>query len=327
MRFVDDGDGRSLLEAEVGERVVHFQNPKTDERRHGKPVGVVLHYTAVRARPRPASDLAHFRPLLSAEPAQTVDKLVGDLGSIPSGLALSLQNARRATRRASWDFLIERSGLVVQCNTRPSSLYTWHAGRSLSSFARRGRDVHATDAWTGERTLVYDHSRRGFVHPVLPDRRVPINPNPYVLGIEVESWGKVVPRRHGYYQRYRKDGQVHFRKTELGIPDVERIGSDTYERISAEQHAALLSLARAIVSTYGIAPEGWLGHREIRPDNRVDPEPPLRLRDFVEEVYDTTPETGLVALGEDDLPAGEFDWLGDDDRGDEEPPLDDGRPS
>lgn len=295
MHFDQDGERHALQ----GERVARFQNGKTEPRR-APPVGVVLHYTAVMARRRPAADLERK---FAAVSDPSVRALVEREGAIPSGLSLCLQNAI-SPRAASWDFLVGRDGLVVQCNLQLSKSATWHAGRKVA----RLKSTLKRDYFFGA-TKVFDHARKEFLHPRLPDGTIMQSGNPPCVGIEIECWGRLHEKNGKLCQRTSKG----YTPVSVAPSEVVHVGTALYHGIAEPQMQALIALSGALRDTFGITRAGWYRHREIRPDNRVDPEPPLDVAALLDRLYaPAEPEAALEAIEPGEL--------------DPEPDLADGEP-
>jgi len=273
-------NGLLILEAEEDERVVTFQTPKTSVRPGSGPgvKGVVLHYTAVHAASRKPAALDRFSDLLDGQKHETVRELVESDGRIPPALALSLGNANRPRRKASWDVTVGKDGLVVQCNQLSPTNATWHAGRSLKDYRERyGRK----DLSTSSGGLVYDGDAKAFTSPVFPGGEIMGSGNTFTVGIELESWGRVYKKRGRFCRRVK----AAFKPVDLNADEVIKVGRRYYERISDAQYEALLKVARAYRDHFELPREAWFSHADIVPDRRVDPEPPLEMEAFVDDLY------------------------------------------
>lgn len=248
---------------------------KTDPRPSGARVqGIVLHYTAIRAAARPTADLAKF----SAHTSPAVVKFVSDKGKIPPGLALCLQNMV-SDRKASWDFLIDRDGVTYQCSTRLATHKSWHAGRKPA-----GMPAH--DVKLGG-VLVWDAAAKKFHYPLLPDGSVMVSGNDATVGIELDCWGPIHRDHAGQWRAGRRsvDGKPAAR-VQVSTNDVVKIGKYHYERLTDAQRRSLIALAAALRDAFAIPRNGWYRHSDIRPDKKLDPEPPLDVAALLADLYD-----------------------------------------
>ena len=292
------GPGEHLLLAGEGYEIAHFQlgEDKTLPREEGV-AAVVLHYTAAKASERPVDHLERFEQVLEPEGIETVSALAQRLGHIPSGLSLSLQNAR-SDRKACWDFLVGDDGVIVQGNLELRQRHTRHAGRRRSRYLKRGKDLYYTDPWTHERHLVWDASARSFRYPVFPDGSVPTSGNTRTIGIEIENYGRVHLRGGRYYRRAGYDAvKRKYKYVEIGLSheQVVKIGNRYYERLSDATMRSLIALMGALRDTFSLPEGAWFGHLEFTPDQRTDPSPPLNIPDLVEQLYEPA-EYELVVM-------------------------------
>ncbi len=289
-------EGLLILEPTGDEQVVNFQNPKTSTRPGESPTvkGVVVHYTAVHAASRKPERLAVFDKLLDGQEFENVRSFVEEQGRIPSGLMISLGNANKPARKASWDITVGKDGLVVQCNLKPTTDATWHAGRSLNGYVEK---FGSRDMKDHRGTLVYDGVTKAFVAPVFPDGSVMGSGNTYTIGIELENWGRVF-KKNGVFCRKVKGG---YKSVGLQSHEVLKVGRRYYERVSDAQYRALLGVARALRDHYNIPESSWFSHADIVPDRRVDPDPPLDMEHFVEDLYADRAELFSPAPETDDF--------------------------
>jgi hypothetical protein len=242
-----------------------YRRPQTVR---GRPVAVVLHYTAVRASTRPIVDL---RGLLRKAGDHLDDgdgaisalqlRLENRVGSIPDAVSLCLQNATKPKRKASWCICIGADpvddGTIPICQYSPDmdEVGTWHAG---SPKTWQMRKKYAGRAWKTSRGEVRWDGRNyqwprvtiGHVQTALA------NVNAYTIGIEMMCVGRMGLRKR------------------LQYPDVPttKIDGVLYEQPSAAQLAALRNVLVALRARYGRIPV-W-GHRDLTPWSRSDPWPP-----------------------------------------------------
>lgn len=233
---------------------------------HGRPVGVVLHYTACRASVRPIVDLAR----LIRRAGDRLDdgngaisalqsRLENRTGSIPDAVSLTVQNAGR-DRKASWCLCIGAERLddgtvpVVQYSPSLSTCGTWHAG-SPATWQMRRR--YGGRTWKTSRGDVrWDGREYRWPRVDVGGGFVIGSPNAWTIGIEMMSLGRM---------------PVHKRIGWPGVP-VGLYGGVYYEQPSAVQLATLRNVLSALRAAYGPLPV-W-GHRDLTPWNRTDPWPP-----------------------------------------------------
>jgi len=235
----------------------------------GRPVAIVLHYTAVRANVRPVKDL---KKLLRKAGDHLDDgdgaisalqlRLEHRVGNIPDAVSLTLQNAGRPKRKASWCLCIGAEpmddGTIPVCQYSPDfdEVGTWHAGSPATWEMRKRYRGRIWETSRGE--IRWDGRNYAWPRVDVPGGGMATlgNVNPWVIGIECMCLGRMNLAKRIKYP---------------SVPTA-KIDGKLYEQPSPEQLVTLRNVIAALRVEYGDAPV-W-GHRDLTPWSRSDPWPP-----------------------------------------------------